>query len=201
MNAFDLRLFHFINGFAGHTPVLDTVMPLIAKYSLELFALFFIVSWFALPRRDGDRRHALVVAVLGGCLALIINTVIAHFWFRARPFAVLPQGQYTQLVNHSADASFPSDHASGGFAFAAGLWGRGPKALSWFYTILAILIMIARVYTGLHWPTDVLGGMVIGIFSGRIMWGISRFIQPLTEVGLRWFHYGKFASAARHRAH
>ncbi|MCL6452383.1 MAG: undecaprenyl-diphosphatase [Alicyclobacillus sp.] len=199
MNPFDNHVFHFINGFAGHTPILDTVMPWIAKYCLEAYMALFIITWFLLPKKDSDRRHALVVSVLAGCLALLINVVISHFWYRPRPFVALPHGQDTQLVPHAADASFPSDHAAGGWAFASALWGRGPKALSWIYTILGVLVMIARVYTGLHWPTDVIGGMVIGIVSGRVMWAASRFIYPITSLGLRWFHYGEFARRGRSR--
>lgn len=193
MNPFDDTLFHFVNQFAGHHPILDTFMARFTEYSPEIYAALFIIAWFALPRNDSKHRHALVVAVLSGVLALIINVIISHIWFRPRPFAVLHKGDYTQLVPHSSDASFPSDHSSGSWGFAAASWGKNTKWISYTFTILAILVMISRVYDGLHWPTDVIAGLVVGTFSGRIMWLFSRFIYPLTRLGLRIFRFGEFS--------
>lgn len=194
MNPFDNTVFHFVNQFAGHYPIIDTFMTKFTEYSPELYGALFIIAWFALPKRDSKRRHALVVSVLSGVLALVINVIISHFiWFRQRPFVALPKGDYTQLVPHAPDASFPSDHSSGSWGFAAASWGKNTKWISYTFTIMAILVMISRVYDGIHWPTDVLAGMVVGIFSGRFMWLFSKWIYPLTSLGLRIFRYGEFS--------
>lgn len=194
MNPFDVTVFHFINQFAGHNALLDMVMEFFAKSAPELYAVLFIISWFMLPRTDGASRHALVVSVCAGIFALLINVIIAHFWYRSRPFVLLPKGTYTQLIPHANDSSFPSDHASGSFAFSAAVWGKTHKSISYLFTSIAVIVMIARVYVGVHWPTDVLAGMVIGIVSGRMMWKFSKWIEPITKIGLRMFKYGKFAS-------
>lgn len=190
LNPFDVTVYHFVNGFAGRSPILDAFMVFFAKYALEIYAVLFVVAWFALPKRDLKNRHALVIAGLAGVLALVVNVIIGHIWVRPRPFTVFSKGSFTQLIPHSADASFPSDHASGSFGFAAGSWGKQQKWISYSFTVVAVLVMIARVFVGVHYPTDVIGGMVIGIICGRVMWKFSRFLLPLTSFVAKLFHFG-----------
>ncbi|MCL6601088.1 MAG: undecaprenyl-diphosphatase [Alicyclobacillus macrosporangiidus] len=193
MNPFDVAVYHFVNHFAGHHGLVDAVMKFVAKDALEIYAVLFIAAWFALPRVEEDKRHALVVSFCSGVMALLINLVIAHIWFRPRPFTVLPKGTFTQLIPHAPDASFPSDHASGAYAFASGVWGRGARWVSVVFTLVAVLTMIARVYVGVHWPTDVLASLVVGVLAGRIMWRLERYVAILTRIGLRIFRYGRYA--------
>ncbi len=191
LNPFDTSLYHLINGLAGHISVLATLMIFFANYDLEIYVVLFIIAWFVLPKKDIKHRHALIIAGLSGILALILNVVIANIWFRPRPFTVFPKGSFTQLVPHSSDASFPSDHASGSFGFAAASWGRNEKWISRTFTTIAILVMIARVYVGVHYPTDVLAGLVIGIIASRIMWRLARFIFPVSVWVAKLFHFGE----------
>ncbi len=185
MDAFDLTIYHAINGLAGHNHLLDAAMKFFAKDALEIYAVLFLIAWFLMPKSDIKHRHALVVAVFSGILALLVNVVISHVWFRPRPFTALPKGSFTQLISHSTDASFPSDHTSGSFGFAAASWGTNQSWISWSFTILAIIVMFSRIYVGVHWPTDVIAGFIVGTVSGRFMWRFSRFIYPLTVFGMK----------------
>lgn len=192
MNSFDLFGYHWLNQFAGHHPIIDAIMSFLAQYSLEMYVFLFLAAWFALPKHDSERRHVLVVMGFSGVLALMFNVIISHLWFRPRPFVTLAKGTYTQLIPHSLDASFPSDHTSGSFGFAAASWEKTNRWISGLYTSLAVLVPIARVYTGVHWPTDVLAGIIIGIVSSRILWVLNPLLKPLTNFGLRLFNYGKY---------
>ena len=190
MNSFDVALYHFINGLSGHIEVLDAVMIVLAKDAPFLYAMLFVTAWFTLPRTDSKMRHGLVVSALAGVLALLVNVLISHIWFRPRPFAVLTQGSFHQLIPHSNDASFPSDHASGSFAFAFGVYRRGPIWIRRSFLTLAVLVAIARVYVGLHWPTDVMAGAVVGLFSSMLAWRFEKHVLWITIIGLRIFRYG-----------
>lgn len=191
---FDVIGYHFFNQFAGHYPILDKTFAFFAQYSLEMYIVLFIFAWFALPKSEIKQRHALVIMGLAGVLGLIINVIISHIYFRPRPFTVLEKGTFTQLIPHSPDASFPSDHTTGSFGFAAASWGKAPKWITISFTLLAILNAIARLYVGVHWPTDVIAGIVIGILSGRLFWKFGALFQPITDLGLRLFHYGDYES-------
>ncbi|MCL6627102.1 undecaprenyl-diphosphatase [Alicyclobacillus shizuokensis] len=196
MNPFDDEVFHAINQYAGHTPGLDQFMYFIAQYSLELYALLFIIAWFALPRREEARRHALVVSVAGGVIALIINLIIGTIWYRPRPFVAMPH-QVNHIAPHADDASFPSDHTSGAFGFTSGSFGKASRWVSWTFLILAILVMIARVYVGDHWPTDVLASVVVGTVSGRVAWLFDRPLAVVSRLLMRIFRQGRFSRSGR----
>ena len=195
MNSFDRLGYHALNNLAGHIPVLDFIMSFLAQYALEVYALLFIVAWFTVPKPDTRHRHALVIMGLSAILALIINLLISHIWFRPRPFVTLSKGTFTQFVPHTADSSFPSDTTAGSFGFAAGSWNHAQGWVNKSFTVLAILVAISRVYVGVHWPTDVLAGMTVGIISARIMWKFNTLAEPLTDLGLRLFKFGKYAKS------
>lgn len=190
MNSFDIQGYHMFNQFAGHHALIDKMFAIFAQYSLELYVVLFIIAWVTLPKSEIRQRHALVIMGLAGVLGLIINVLVSHLYFRPRPFMVLPKGTFTQLIPHSPDASFPSDHTTGSFGFAAASWGKAPKWITTSFTILAVLNALARLYVGVHWPTDVIAGILIGTLCGRLVWKFSALFQPITNLGLRLFHYG-----------
>lgn len=199
MNSFDKFGFHALNQWAGHIPLLDRIMAFTAQYALEIYFVLFVLAWFTLPKPEVGKRHALLIMGLSGVFALLVNLVLSHIWFRPRPFAVLSHGTFTQLIPHPADASFPSDHVSGSFGFAAASYKKSALWVQTSFTFLAILVGIARIYSGVHWPTDVLAGLVIGIISSRLMWHAGAKLQPLTNLALRLFGFGPFAPTAQPR--
>lgn len=187
-NPLDTTLYHFINGLSGYNRFIDDIFIFFANDALEIYAVLFVISWFALSKQDLKNRHTLIISGLSGILALLFNVVISHIWFRPRPFTFLNNAH--QLIPHSSDASFPSDHTSGSFGFAAGLSGHCWKWLRYTFIGVAVLTMFSRVYVGVHYPTDVIGAMIVGTISGKIIKRLSNSILPISTFIVRLFKYG-----------
>src|SRR3990167_11076185 len=103
----------------------------------------------------------LIVAFASAIVSrFIFVEAIRFFYYNPRPFMVLEN--INQLINHETTGSFPSGHASFYFALATGVYLYNKKA-GYIYFILAGLIGFARIFSGVHWPLDIVGGAVLGM--------------------------------------
>ena len=152
-------------------PVQDTLV--MAYTSLGNSGILFIVAGVILLFFKKTRR--LGVTAL---LALLIGFLITNLTLKpllARPRPWLDVDGLVNLLGESAYRSFPSGHATSAFAFAFALqYGTKRKWLKWLAMIVAILMGLSRLYVGVHYPTDVVGGVLVGWFSGWIAWRICR---------------------------
>jgi undecaprenyl-diphosphatase len=99
-----------------------------------------------------------------GSLALtsaLVNAVLKPLWGRRRPERVRHQVPFARRVRMPSSRSFPSGHAASGFAFASGVASEAPVP-GGVLAVLAGLVAYSRVHTGVHYPSDVLAGAVIG---------------------------------------
>jgi undecaprenyl-diphosphatase len=152
----DYSIFQIINGWAASCSFLNPLMRFLAEDAVYLFFLGVIVYW--LIRTESNRRM-IAEAFISACLGLGISGLIGHFFYRARPFAA---HAVLQLIRHPANASFPSDHAVGAFAIAFVIWlFRKRDGTAWLG--LAACIAFSRIWTGVHYPADVIAGAAIGI--------------------------------------
>lgn len=154
----DDKLFFLIHGLAGHWAPLDLLGIFFAQYAIYPFFLIVLPCvWYR--KKPGE-------SILALACAGVINLVIGHFFFRARPFVTLHLAPLISGV--SQGKSFPSDHTAAAFALATVFALTYPQ-WKWVAYAVALAIGIARVYVGVHYPGDVLGGIGVGIFSGYIM--------------------------------
>ncbi|MCX5558803.1 phosphatase PAP2 family protein [Streptomyces sp. NBC_00038] len=161
----DVDLLYDINGLAKDAPRwFDRGVEFVGEYGL-LIAMVLLVAgcWWTVRRRGGEDAASSVAAVvwapLAAGIALLVNVPIRDFVARPRPFAD-HQGLEV-LVSGKTDYSFVSDHATLTMAVAVGLFIANRK----FGLIgigLALLEGFCRVYMGVHYPTDVIGGFALG---------------------------------------
>ena len=176
VNGFDFHVEQWVNGMAGHHAVLDLLGVVLAKFAPEIWGIIFVIMWFWPPDRRTRARRAVIYAVVAGVLALAINLGISHLApYRPRPFVLEPHVVH-QLIQHPQDSSFPSDHAAGSFGFATGLLFAGVSDGVWAL-ILALGVAWARVFVGLHWPTDVLTGALVGMVAGLVVLGGRQYLE------------------------
>lgn len=91
----------------------------------------------------------------------LVNAVLKPLWGRRRPERVKHRVPFARRVRMPKTRSFPSGHAASGFAFATGVASEAPVAGN-LLTALAALVAYSRVHTGVHYPSDVVAGAVIG---------------------------------------
>ncbi len=119
--------------------------------------------WDFLFRKERYQKTIKIISLsLGAALfsRLIITELIRWLYYRPRPFV---SNQVNQLISHSASGSFPSGHGAFFFALSTVIYFYNKKAGLLFF-LASFLIGLARIFVGLHYPSDILAGALIGIF-------------------------------------
>jgi undecaprenyl-diphosphatase len=159
---------HLNHFFAGHDGIED---PAVAYANLaDALFLGMLIAAFLLVggHRRRSVRRAVVAAGLSAGVALALAQVIARLVDRPRPFVAHPDTLHL-FTHHAADPGFPSDHTTAAFAIGVALllrhrrWGR-------VVLVFATILAIARVGMAVHYPTDVLGGAVLGTIVALALW-------------------------------
>lgn len=167
MQQYDLNILLFINGLAGHIGWLDYLIANFTKYGALLFGIYLVGLWFTgnSPEEKNENRKQALYAFGSALLAMGINQLIGLMWYRNRPYI---DHHVQQLVSVTDDASFPSDHAAGSFSIAGMiLVQRSIGGI--ILTVMAMILSLSRVYVGVHYPSDLLGGMVVGLLSSMVI--------------------------------
>ncbi len=156
----DQAVTRWVNAFAGNNSLLDAVIIAIT-FGVPALVLLVILQWWSRAERP-HVRHACMAAGLSFLLGLGLNQLILLFVHRIRPYDA---GITHLIISPSRDWSFPSDHATAAFAIAATflLHRLGRRGLA--FLIAALLVSLSRIYVGMHYASDVLGGAATGTLA------------------------------------
>ena len=165
--------FQILDWIAGlRTEWLDTLMPIISAFGND--GIGWIIVAIILTCIPQYRKAGLTIGLALIFCLLIGNMTLKPLIARPRPYSYFPE--MTLLVAPLADFSFPSGHTFASFASATALY-LNHKRLGIAAYMLAAVIAFTRLYLYVHFPSDVLAGMVLGIFSGWIAYRITTAIQ------------------------
>lgn len=187
--------------------------------TVAIHKLYFIAGWFFTPffefisflGHDGipliilalvlmffkkTRRFGIAMGISLAIGALITNCVLKILIARARPYADAASTYYqfwlTVGQNMESDKSFPSGHTTAAFAAMTAVFLVGRRNISWTAFIFAVLMAISRIYLVVHFPTDVVAGVLVGLAAGFAGTFLAKKIpDAVYEHELRPVHHEK----------
>ena len=176
--SIDKAVFLFFNAGVAN-PVFDAVMPFITEEHNHM--IVFLAAWVALMVFGGKKGRivGVLVLVVVGLSDCISSSVIKPLVGRQRPCDpdVLVQGARFLLGNKSS-FSFPSSHAANNVAWATLFSVKYPR-MKWVFIGVAVLMAYSRVYVGVHYPSDLMGGAVLGILCAVFVLFMEKWIGEL----------------------
>lgn len=160
--SLDVRIFYFINKTLAN-PVTDSFMPFITE--LNHWKIFFGIMFLYLLIGEGKKGRVVAIGLvlLIAASDQISSNLIKNLVERIRPCNALPDVRL--LVGCTQSFSFPSSHGVNHFAGAVFLSNFYPRLSLAFYGS-AFIISLSRIFVGVHYPSDVLAGITIGILIG-----------------------------------
>ena len=157
----------FVN---GGTNAFWKIVTLFGDDGIFWIALGLLLVVFRRTRKDGT---AMLIAIVTGFI--VGNMVLKNAVGRIRPYDV--NLLVPVVVEHLSDYSFPSGHTMASLGAALALFYREKKA-GIPAVVLAVLIMVSRLHLYVHYPSDVLGGLIVGTIAGVIATLISEHVIP-----------------------
>ncbi|MBR1456998.1 MAG: phosphatase PAP2 family protein [Oscillospiraceae bacterium] len=143
------------------------LISLMGKGGIFLILLSLVLTFLKKTRRFGT---AMCLGLAIG--ALFVNLFLKVVIARPRPYADLNSIFYPLWVlmgeHMESDMSFPSGHTNAAFAAMVPLFILGDKRKSWLALLFGVLMGISRIYLVVHFPSDVLGGLITGTIAGII---------------------------------
>ncbi len=176
----DTLLFLFVNRDLQNS-FLDIFMPFITNDAVLIFLP--LVLWTILK----DRKKALLfltVPLIAVLLADGSGHILKDIFERQRPCNTLEN--INLLVSCKDSFSMPSNHAFNSFAFAMVFWILKRDSLSYLFILFAAIVGFSRVYVGVHYPSDVIVGSLLGIFTSYVSILLYRWAIKIYESKSYW---------------
>jgi membrane-associated phospholipid phosphatase len=171
MNVFDSTIIEGFNHFSRLSWTFDSIVSYIAKSNLAKGGILVTVFWWGWFKANINlvRIRIHLTSTLLGCFAAmaLARLLALQLPFRYRPLHedgldfLIPYGTEADVLQ--SWSSFPSDHATLFFALSAGMFYISKRVGLFAIVYTIVVIMLPRIYLGLHYPTDVIVGALIGI--------------------------------------
>lgn len=170
---FDIALFHRING-VWTNGFFDVFMPFLTDLNKQpwMLAIVLVAIVYGLWRGGERGRRAVLMLILTIVISDQVNSrLIKQMVDRPRPCQEL--AEVRMLVDCGAGKSFPSTHAVNSFAGAVIVGFFFPRAL-WYLLAYAVAVGYSRIYVGVHYPLDIIGGAASGtLLAFAVLWSVA----------------------------
>ena len=169
-------LFLSINNFAGANNLLDYVLVFIAKDLPYLFIIILIYLWFF---KGKNIKNIVLFSGYATTLGIAINFIISFFYQHNRPFV---DHLGLTLIKRASDSSFPSDHTTFMISLALPfIYFKETRILGIILSTLGLFGGLLRIYTGVHYPFDIVGSIIVSIFATLIILLSKKQLQAVNN--------------------
>ncbi len=167
----NVSLFFWIFNFNHHSNLLDDLMVFVTYYFIYISVLLMIILGI---KGKINEKKALLLTILTIPIAILLIKGIHLFIHEPRPFITY---NFTPLANGTFDLSFPSRHATI-MAVIAFSYTYFKSKWSYLFLTLMLWVGLSRIYVGVHYPLDVIGGFIVGIISLMLAGQFIKLIKP-----------------------
>ncbi len=185
IETIDQEIFLWLNQHVGNYSWLDSIVVFIVSdylvpisFSFVLFALW--IGWRNNEMRD-LHQYNVITSITGIILTNVFISIINSHFFRLRPFDV---HEVNLLFYMPTDSSFPANPIAVAFAIATGVAFVNKKLAIAMY-ITSSLYGFARVYAGVFYPSDIVGGAIIGLTSTLLAYFMFKYVSPIPTILIR----------------
>lgn len=181
----DIWLVRRINGLVGKCFPFDVLMDFIARFGHMVFVLYGVWLWFGGSGQAvrKQRRTAALMALWGVAVSSLISWGIGKVWHRPRPF--VREERIWNFTGHKASASFPSNHTMNSAVIVMTLFQEKMPG-RWGMAAFAVILAVSRIFAGIHYATDLLGGagiaaaVQLGLFRNRSVRALAVCLAALS---------------------
>lgn len=167
----EIRILDWIQSI--RTPTADILMCFITKLGdAGIIWILLAVILIFIPKK---RKSGMMLAAALCVEVLLCNGILKNLFCRIRPCDMNTSIQL--LIARPNDFSFPSGHTAASFAAVAALYLAGEKKIWKPALVFAVFMAFSRLYLYVHYPTDILGGIIVGTAAGYIGYQIIRKLQ------------------------
>ena len=192
LNSFDYNVLIYLNQIAYHSPILTKVIVGIYTDQLKSVLIVALVWWVWFDASNTEHQQVVREKIVAGLLGSLVCIVAVRLMAELLPFRVRPLADPLNGLNFPIRvggwgnwSSFPSDNTVLFFLLTVCLFGASRMVgfVALFDTIF--LICFPRVFVGVHYPTDIIGGAAIGIAAGYLLTR-KRVRMHLARPMLQW---------------
>lgn len=163
---FDMQFFNIINGLACKNILLDKSMITFSRAIPIIFILVLLIVYICgILNKDEQVRCIAVDICMITVIGLIFSFIIGKIFYVPRPF--VNNSHVNLLIQHASNSSFPSDHALFTMCIALGMF-KYDKKFGFILILLSLLCGFSRIFVGNHYPSDILGGILLAIFVNYV---------------------------------
>ena len=160
-----------------HSDVLTPIMKAITHMGDKGYVWIALSLFFCIFKKT--RKVGVIALFSLVCVWFVNNEIIKVLVHRTRPFNAVPE--VVRLIKAPKDYSFPSGHTAAAFAAAVVFFQLLPEKIGIPIIAFACLMGFTRMYVGVHYPSDVLGGAVVGTVGALLSIWVSRKISAYIE--------------------